>query len=80
MLHMGKCDLKESAFSAGIRSEPVDKNRDVSEILPPPAALAFSFLWAMGNAFPWHIASPASACQACSLSSGPCFYPSVSFI
>lgn len=76
----GKGDLKESAFSAGSHSVPINENRDVSEILPPSAALAFSFMWAIGTSFPWHTASPASACKACSLSSGPCFYSSMSFI
>lgn len=77
---MGKGDLKELAFSARSHSEPTNKDGDVSEILPPSAALAFSFLWAIGTSFPWHTAFPASACKACSLSSGPCFYPSMSFI
>lgn len=80
MLHMGKGDLKESALSAGSHSEPINEMGDVSEILPPSAALAFSFVWAIGTSFPWHTASSASACKACSLSSGPCFYSSLSLI
>ena len=80
MLHMGKGDLKEPAFSAGSHFEPINENRDVSEILSPSAPLAFSFVWAIGTSFPWHTASPASACKACSLSCGPYFYFSMSFI
>ena len=77
MLHMGKGDLKEPAFSAGSHFEPINENRDVSEILSPSAPLAFNFVWAIGTSFPWHTASPASACKACSLSCGPYFYFSI---
>lgn len=71
--------LSVRTFSAGSSSEPIHENWDVSEILPPSAALAFSFVWATGTSFPWHTASPDTACKACSLSFAPCFYSSIAF-
>lgn len=63
MLHMGKDDLKESAFSAGSHSEPINENGDVWN---PASFCSFGVQLSVGNR---HLL-PLATCLSCQCMQG----------